>query len=54
MGLGLAVAKRFSIFIGGDITLATFDDGNLFTVNLPLDQGKNISESGWAFYSPIF
>ncbi len=45
MGLGLAVAKRYSNFIGGDITLTTFEDGNQFSVTLPLDRKSSISEN---------
>ena len=44
MGLGLAVAKKLSMFIGGDISLSTLKDGNLFSVMLPIDRKSEISE----------
>lgn len=35
MGLGLAVARRTALALGGDITLEVHPDGNEFTVTLP-------------------
>lgn len=35
MGLGLAVARRTALALGGDITLQVHPDGNKFTVTLP-------------------
>ena len=37
MGLGLAVARRTALFLGGNIQLTVRDDGNTFEVILPID-----------------
>ena len=37
MGLGLAVARRTAIFMGGTIRLVVRDDGNTFQILLPLE-----------------
>ncbi|RLD09004.1 MAG: hypothetical protein DRI65_00655 [Chloroflexota bacterium] len=37
MGLGLAVARRTALFLGGNIKLTVRDDGNTFEVQLPLE-----------------
>jgi len=37
MGLGLAVARRTALFLGGNIKLDVREDGNTFRILLPLD-----------------
>ncbi len=41
MGLGLAVARRTALFLGGNIQLLVRDDGNTFKIILPLENGKD-------------
>ena len=41
MGLGLAVARRTAIFMGGNIKLAVREDGNTFKITLPLEKKKD-------------
>lgn len=36
MGLGLAVARRTALFLGGNIELVVREDGNTFEIQLPL------------------
>jgi signal transduction histidine kinase len=40
MGLGLAVARRTALFLGGNITLSVREDGNTFEIKLPIDTMK--------------
>jgi len=37
MGLGLAVARRTALFLGGNIQLIVREDGNTFEVQLPME-----------------
>ena len=37
MGLGLAVARRTALFLGGNIQLEVREDGNTFEIQLPVD-----------------
>jgi two-component system phosphate regulon sensor histidine kinase PhoR len=41
MGLGLAVARRTALFLGGNIELTVRNDGNTFTVVLPRQSTKD-------------
>jgi signal transduction histidine kinase len=38
MGLGLAVARRTALFLGGNIRVIVREDGNTFEMLLPIDQ----------------
>jgi len=38
MGLGLAVARRTALFLGGNIQLIVREDGNTFEIQLPIDK----------------
>lgn len=40
MGLGLAVARRTALFLGGNIELHVLEDGNIFKLVLPLEAAK--------------
>lgn len=37
MGLGLAVARRTALFLGGNVQLLVREDGNTFKIQLPLE-----------------
>lgn len=41
MGLGLAVARRTALFLGGNIQLVVRDDGNTFEVKLPTEDAHS-------------
>lgn len=41
MGLGLAVARRTALFLGGNIQLVVRDDGNTFEIKLPLEVAQS-------------
>lgn len=40
MGLGLAVARRTALFLGGNIQLVVREDGNSFEIQLPLEAAQ--------------